>query len=101
MICPHCSEKVPLTWGKYLRSAFKHHVCPCCGQRFKVILTASSVVLLLLVSISAAGMPAVIAFFFVHNFWYSIVTYVVFVVAVIVPFDRWLDNKIRPAKPVH
>jgi hypothetical protein len=101
VICPHCSHDIPLTWGKYFRSTFKAHVCPGCGKKFKVTLTVSSIALILGASIVAAGMPAVIAFFFVHNFWYTIAAYVVFVFAVVIPFDRWLDDKVRPAKPVH
>ena len=100
MICPHCSHDIPLTWGKYFSSIFKDHVCPGCRKKFKVTLTASSIVLLLIGSIIAATMPTVIAFFFIHDFWYTIAAYVVFVVAVVIPFDRWLDDKVRPSKPV-
>jgi len=46
-------------------------------------------------------MPAVIAFFFVHSFWWTIGTYLFFLVVLVLPFDRWLDNKVRPVKRVH
>ena len=101
MTCPHCDHKVPLTWGRYFKSAFGHHLCPSCGKRFKIILTVSSVALVLVVTIIAAGMPAVITFFFVHNFWWTITAYLFFLLGLVLPFDRWLDNKIRPTKPVH
>jgi hypothetical protein len=100
-ICPHCSHKVPLTWTRYFGSPTGHHFCPGCNKKFKVILTASSVALVLLVSVVAAGTPAVIAFFFAINFWYTIAAYFVLLVGVVLPFDRWLDNKIRPTKPIH
>lgn len=101
MTCPHCSHDIPLTWKKYFGSPLGNHVCPGCGKNFKLALTASYVVLLVAASIVATGMPTVIAFFFVHSFWYTIAAYVVFVGAVVIPFDRWLDDKVRPSKPVH
>jgi len=100
MNCPHCDEKVPLTWGRYFKAAFQHHLCPSCGKRFKVIVTASSFVVLLVATVIAAGMPAVVAFFLAHNFWYTIGAYVFFVVVLVLPFDRWLDSHVRPVKPV-
>ena len=66
-----------------------------------MILTASSVVLVLLVTVVAAATPTVIVFFFVHNFWYTITAFLLFLSVVVIPFDCWLDNKIRPIKPVH
>ena len=64
-------------------------------------MTASSVAMVLLISVVAAALPSVIAFFFIINFWYTIAAYVVITVGVLIPFDRWLDNKVRPVKPVH
>ena len=99
--CPHCFQTVSLTWSKYFKSPFRHHACPSCGKRFKVEITATSFVVLLAATVIAAGMPAVIAFFFARNFWFTIATYLFFVVVIVIPFDRWLDNKVRPVKPVH
>ena len=100
MICPHCSDKIPLTWTKYFSSPTGLHACPGCGKRFKIIMTAASVALLLGVSVVAAGMPTVVAFFLAINFWYTIAAYAVVIGGVLIPFDRWLDNKIRPTRPV-
>ena len=63
-------------------------------------MTASSIALLLAATIIAAGMPAVIAFFLVHNFWYTIAAYFLLILGLVMPFDRWLDNGIRPVKPL-
>jgi len=96
--CPHCLHEVSLTWRSYFHSRFGHHVCQSCQKKFRVIVTASSVVLLLVITIVAAAAPAVVAFFLAHNFWYTIAAYVLFLVAFVLPFDRWLDNKVRPTK---
>ncbi len=101
MTCPHCAHEIPLTWGKYLKSRFGDHTCPGCGKRFRVVLTAASFIAMLAATVVAAGMPAVIAFFFTHNFWYTITAYLFFIVVLVIPFDRWLDNRLRPVKPVH
>ena len=73
---------------------------PRCGAKFKVVLTASSFVAVVFASVIAAATPAVVVFFLVHNFWYMIGAYVFFIVAVVMPIDRWFDNNIRPTKPV-
>ena len=101
MTCPHCRHEVSLSWSKYLSSRFGRHACPSCHKRFKIIVTAASVGVLLLATIIAAGMPAVIVFFFLHNFWYTVVAYVLLLLGVVLPFDRWLDNNVRPVKPIH
>lgn len=100
MICPHCDHKFSLSWGKYLSAPFGPHACPSCEQRFKIIVSVSSCLLLGAIAILAGGTPAVIAFFLTHNFWYTIAAYVLFAVGVVVPFDRYLTNTKRPVKPV-
>ncbi len=100
VICPHCSHKIPLTWTRYFSSLSGHHFCPGCGKKFKIAITASSVLLLLAVTVIAAATPTVVAFFLAINFWYTIAAYVLVLVGVVIPFDRWLDNKIRPTKPI-
>jgi hypothetical protein len=100
VICPHCEHDVPLTWKKYFSSWLGHHKCPGCLRKFKIVTTVSSIALVLAATIFAAATPAVIAFYFEHSFWYTIATYVFFIVVVVIPFDRWADNKVRPTKPV-
>jgi uncharacterized protein (DUF983 family) len=99
MTCPTCKHGFQLPWRKYLNSPLGHHACPHCHQRVKLVLTASSFLVVGLVSLIAAGTPAVVVFFWTHNFWYTIAAYVLFILAVVMPFDRWLDNNVRPVKP--
>ncbi|MCE0522181.1 MAG: phage terminase large subunit family protein [Methylacidiphilales bacterium] len=99
MICPHCDHKFSLGWGTYLKAPFGHHTCPGCLKRFKVILTTSYILLLLGITVIGAAMPAVIAFFLTQNFWYTIATYLVFLFGLVLPFDRWLDDRKKPIKP--
>ncbi len=100
MKCPHCDHNFTLKWSNYLRSPFRRHHCPSCQGRLKIILTASSFLLLCIISVIAAATPTVIVFFLTHNFWYTAAAYLLFIAVVILPFDRWLDNNVRPVKPL-
>jgi hypothetical protein len=39
-------------------------------------------------------------FFLYSQFLVTITAYLFFIVVLVIPFDRWLDNRIRPVKPV-
>ncbi len=62
-------------------------------------MTVSYAIMLLGATVVGAAMPAVVAFFLTHDFWYTIATYAIFVFGVVLPFDRWLDTK-RPVERV-
>jgi len=45
MNCPNCAHGVDLTWSRYLRSVSGRHVCPRCGQRFRLQITPAYLLL--------------------------------------------------------
>lgn len=48
MICPYCSKKNNLTWKRYWKSPFGHHVCSECNKQFKLAYTSEYVFLIML-----------------------------------------------------
>ena len=100
MRCPACDVDVPLTWRRYLTSPLGRHACPGCETRFRphtswrfyvtviVAWGAALAASLWAMESRGLGLEASLALHFALGF------------GLLLPLDRWLDDRVRRTVPV-
>ncbi|MDA8139067.1 MAG: hypothetical protein M0036_10480 [Desulfobacteraceae bacterium] len=95
MKCPQCNHEVKLTWKKYWSAPLGKHACPECKTAFRL----KNSFLYYAAIISAAFLlgllfPLLRARFGI-DFMQGLLIYLACCLVIIVPLDRWIDDKWR------
>jgi hypothetical protein len=101
MVCPHCHRSFPLSWGRYIRSPLGKHMCPECGESSRLSWTLSYFAFLIVAWVSFVT----VAFLVTRWLWphfeqtgeqapFYVAVYLTGCV-LIVPLDRWYDERFR------
>jgi len=99
MTCPHCAAQFPLTWRRYVSSAFGKHTCPQCGTTSQLAWTFGYIAATLAVLVVVAlGLLLVLHF----GEQYTLALLVVWAILALlwVPLDKWFDASLRTLRPI-
>jgi len=99
MTCPHCGAQFPLTWRRYVSSAFGRHTCPQCGTTSQLNWTFGYIAASLGAFMTVA-LGLLVAVHFGEPYVWILLALWVLVVLSWVPADRWFDENLRQLRPI-
>jgi hypothetical protein len=88
MKCPKCNQDFEWTWQRYIKAPWGRFPCPHCHTRligkhrrlYWLLLILFAVIILIPINI-------------IHNHVYGIVCWIILILLVGLPFDKYLDNR--------
>ena len=90
--CPYCGHKFPLTWKRYILAPTGAHLCPACGKRGKLRLTAVYLLALVVTHVVLLGGGGLVGYLLAHTWGLAIGFGVGFVTSF--AFDRYYDQRL-------
>jgi len=99
MTCPHCAAQFPLSWRRYLSSAFGRHTCPQCGTASQLAWTFGYVAASL-AAFAAVALALLLALHFGERYTWEFLVAWLIIALFWIPLDRWFDAKLRPLRPI-
>lgn len=99
MTCPHCAAQFPLTWQRYLSSAFGRHTCPQCRTASQLAWTFGYVAASL-AAFAVVALGLLVALHFGERYIWGLLVVWVVIASLWIPLDRWFDAKLRPLRPI-
>lgn len=95
MKCPHCDKEVALTWKRYWTAPMGKHVCPECGESFRL---KHSLIYYTTIFSVAASLGLIFPLF--RRLWDTTlvqagIVYLIICTVILIPIDRWVDSRWR------
>ena len=93
LTCPYCEHRFPLTWKRYVLAPTGVHLCPACGKRGKLRLTAAYLLALVVTDIALQGGGALAGYLLAHI--PGLVVGLALAFAISFAFDKHYDQRLR------
>lgn len=100
MKCPHCNQTFALTWKEYFGEIRGRHNCIACKRRFKLSYSWSYLAIVVLVVVIVAGPATFLAARWTHSRVMAAASGLIVLLVVLLPLDRWLDDRWRKSAPL-
>jgi hypothetical protein len=99
LICPHCQTIFPVTWRRYWAAPLGNYRCPECRQLSHAIRNFWWVFPILIVAMVMGGyLGFVFAAYVFNNVWMGMFFFLIGILAVGLPLDKWMDGHLRHLK---
>jgi hypothetical protein len=95
MKCPQCNQEVQLTWQRYWASPLGKHICPQCHEPFRLKHSFLYYASIISAAFLLGALFPLLRSRWAISFYQGLSIYLVACMLIIVPLDRWIDNKWR------
>lgn len=95
MKCPYCSKNVVLTWKRYWSTPLGKHGCPECRKEFRLKHSLVYYWTIFSIAIVMGLFFPVFRNYFSLDLLPAAVVYIVSCLVILIPVDRWVDDKLR------
>ena len=99
LVCPHCQTTFSTTWRRYLAAPWGNYRCPECRQISYARGNLWLELPILIVTMAIGGILGVMfAANVFRNGWMGVLFLLIGLLAVGLPFDKWMDGHLRHLK---
>jgi hypothetical protein len=99
LVCPHCQTTFPVTWRRYWAAPWGNYRCPECRQLSYATGNFWWVFPILIVAMVMGGyLGLAFAAYVFNNVWMGILFFLIGILAVGFPLDKWMDGHWRHLK---